>query len=140
MVNPLTRCVQDYALPPFASMQPSDIGPAIQTAIDELLLDLNSIEDDLGSPEADITWEAVMDRLEIIDDPLDRLWGVVDLLKHVANGPELRVVEAQMQASVAAIHARRAQSAPIYHAMQKLRASEAYTTTFTSEQQVTPPQ
>ncbi|RHY15581.1 hypothetical protein DYB32_010745, partial [Aphanomyces invadans] len=77
MVNPLTRCVEDYSLPPFAQMRESDIVPALRTAMAELALDLNAIEDDLSDPDADLTWESVMDRLEIIDDPLNRLWRIV---------------------------------------------------------------
>ncbi|KAF0690226.1 Aste57867_18373 [Aphanomyces stellatus] len=128
MVNPLTRCVEDYALPPFASMRPSDIAPALRTAIDEMTLDLNSFEDDLDSPDAEFTWESVMDRLEIIDDPLDRLWRVVIHLTKVMNSPDLRLVEAEMQDEVLAIQNRRAQSPVIFHAMNALRASHEWAT------------
>ncbi|KAF0690228.1 Aste57867_18375 [Aphanomyces stellatus] len=134
MVNPLTRCVEDYALPPFGSLRVQDIAPALRTAIDEMTLDLNSIEDDLDSPESDMSWESLMDRLEIIDDPLTRLWNIVVHLTRVMHSPELRQTEAELQEEVLAIQSRRAQSAIIFHAMQSLQASDEWTS-LTPEQQ-----
>ncbi|KAG9409159.1 hypothetical protein AC1031_019421 [Aphanomyces cochlioides] len=123
MVNPLTRCVEDYALPPFAELRVSDIVPAVRTAIAELALDLNAIEDDLSCEDAEIEWESVMDRLEIIDDPLARLWNIVAHLGTVSNSPELREAKAEVQAEVLAIQSRRRQSVDIFRAMEALRAS-----------------
>ncbi|CAK4327133.1 unnamed protein product [Aphanomyces euteiches] len=132
MVNPLTRCLEDYALPPFAELRVSDIVPAIRTAITEYALDLNAIEDDLSFFQDDLTWESVMDRLEIIDDPLDRLWRIVDHLQDVANSAELRAAKAEVQAEVLAIQSRRLQSVEIFQAMQDLRDGSEWP----SEQQV----
>ncbi|ETV95088.1 hypothetical protein H310_11371 [Aphanomyces invadans] len=134
MVNPLTRCVEDYSLPPFAQMREADIVPALRTAMAELALDLNAIEDDLSDPDADLTWESVMDRLEIIDDPLNRLWRIVIHLSYVANSPELRAAQVEVQAEVVTIQSRRAQSVEVFQAMNKLRASPQYDT-YTVEQQ-----
>ncbi|KAF0690230.1 Aste57867_18377 [Aphanomyces stellatus] len=127
MINPLTRCVQDYALPPFGSMRVEDIAPALRTAIDEMTLDVNSIEDDLADPDAEFTWESVMDRLEIIDDPLERLWQVVIHLTKVMSSPDLRAARAEMEESVLKMQTRRAQSTIIFEAMMTLKASAAYT-------------
>ncbi|KAG9409156.1 hypothetical protein AC1031_019418 [Aphanomyces cochlioides] len=110
MVNPLTRCLEDYPLPPFAQLRVSDIVPAIRTAIREYALDLNAIEDDLSFFQDDITWESVMDRLELIDDPLNRLWRIVLHLTSVANSAERRQAKAEVQAEVLAIQSRRLQS------------------------------
>ncbi|CAK4165114.1 unnamed protein product [Aphanomyces euteiches] len=134
MVNPLTRCVEDYALPPFAQLRVSDIVPAIRTAIQEYALDLNAIEDDLSYFEDEITRESVMDRLEIIDDPLNRLWRVVLHLTSVANSVELREAKAEIQAEVLAIQSRRLQSVEIFEAMQTLRDGPEWPN-LTSEQQ-----
>ncbi|KAF0685945.1 Aste57867_22226 [Aphanomyces stellatus] len=134
MINPLTRCVQEYQLPPYATMRASDIAPAIRTAIDELELDLAAIEDDLADSDAELSWESVMDRLEIIDDPLSRLWGVVELLSLADNSPDVRAAEAELQGEIAAIESRRQQSAEIFRAMEALRASPTFVT-YTAEQQ-----
>ncbi|CAK4224629.1 unnamed protein product, partial [Aphanomyces euteiches] len=134
MVNPLTRCAEDYALPPFAQLRVSDIVPAIRAAIQEYALDLNAIEDDLSFFQDDITWESVMDRLEIIDDPLNRLWRIVLHLSGVANSAELREAKAEVQAEVLAIQSRRQQSVEIFEAMQTLRDGPWWAE-LTSEQQ-----
>ncbi|CAK4069492.1 unnamed protein product [Aphanomyces euteiches] len=136
MVNPLTRCLEDYALPPFAQLRVSNIVPAIRTAIREYALDLNSIEDDLSFFEDDITWESVMDRLEIIDDPLNRLWRIVLHLSGVANSAELRDAKAEVQAEVLAIQSRRLQSVEIFEAMQTLRDGPHWAALSTEQQRM----
>ncbi|CAK4090523.1 unnamed protein product [Aphanomyces euteiches] len=133
-MNPLTRCAEDYALPPFAQLRVSDIVPAIRTAIQEYALDLNALEDDLSFCDDEITWESVMDRLEIIDDPLNRLWRIVLHLDEVSNSVELREAKAEVQAEVLAIQSRRQQSIEIFEAMQELR-DEPHWSELTSEQQ-----
>ncbi|KAG9409146.1 hypothetical protein AC1031_019409 [Aphanomyces cochlioides] len=108
--------------------------PCLGHAITEYALDLNAIEDDLSFFEDDLTWESVMDRLEIIDDPLDRLWRIVDHLQDVANSAELREAKAKIQAEVLAIQSRRLQSVEIFQAMQDLRDGSEWAS-LTSEQQ-----
>ncbi|RHY15263.1 hypothetical protein DYB26_015467 [Aphanomyces astaci] len=135
MVNPLTRCLEDYSLPPFATLRVSDIVPAVRAAIAEMALDVNAIEDDLSDPDADISWATVMDRLEIIDDPVNRLWRIVIHLSSVADSPELRLAQSEVQAEVLTIQSRRAQSVPVFRAMQRLRASRGFHEDLTAEQQ-----
>ncbi|RHY67407.1 hypothetical protein DYB30_003330 [Aphanomyces astaci] len=135
MVNPLTRCLEDYALPPFATLRVSDIVPAVRAAIAEMTLDVNAIEDDLSDPDADISWATVMDRLEIIDDPVNRLWRIVIHLSRVVDSPELRLAQSEVQAEVLTIQSRRAQSVPVFRAMQRLRASRGFHEDLTAEQQ-----
>ncbi|ETV63608.1 hypothetical protein H257_19463, partial [Aphanomyces astaci] len=135
MVNPLTRCLEDYALPPFATLRVSDIVPAVRAAIAEMALDVNAIEDDLSDPDADISWATVMDRLKIIDDPVNRLWRIVIHLSSVADSPELRLAQSEVQAEVLTIQSRRAQSVPVFRAMQRLRASRGFHEDLTAEQQ-----
>ncbi|KAG9409158.1 hypothetical protein AC1031_019420 [Aphanomyces cochlioides] len=136
MVNSLTRCLEDYALPPFAQLRVSDIVPAIRTAIREYALDLNAIEDDLSFFQDDITWESVMDRLEIIDDPLNRLWRIVVHLQGVSNSAELREAKAEIQAEVLAIQSRRQQSVEIFEAMLELRDGPHWESLTTEQQRV----
>ncbi|KAF0685911.1 Aste57867_22264 [Aphanomyces stellatus] len=130
---PSRGCAEDYALPSFASMKPSDFAVALRAAIDDATFDLNSFEDDLADPAAEFSWSSVMDRLEIINDPLDRLWRALLHLSEVMNSPELRAVEAEMQTEVLAIQHRSTQSHAIFHAMAKLRTSDE-SATFSPEQ------
>ncbi|RHZ13606.1 hypothetical protein DYB37_010265 [Aphanomyces astaci] len=134
MVNPLTRCMEDYCLPPFATFHARDIAPAVRAAISEYALDLNALEDDLCDAD-DLCWTSVMDRLEIIDDPLRRLSSILEHLSTVANSPELRSAQDDVQEDILAMQSRRAQSPVVFHAMQTLRASPAFDSEFTTEQQ-----
>ncbi|RHY48129.1 hypothetical protein DYB38_008839 [Aphanomyces astaci] len=134
MVNPLTRCMEDYCLPPFSTFHARDIAPAVRAAISEYALDLNALEDDLCDAD-DLCWTSVMDRLEIIDDPLRRLSSILEHLSTVANSPELRAAQDDVQEDILAMQSRRAQSPVVFHAMQTLRASPAFESEFTTEQQ-----
>ncbi|RHY80729.1 hypothetical protein DYB28_008954, partial [Aphanomyces astaci] len=121
VVNPLTRCVEDYSLPPYAQLRPDDIAPALLTAMAEFASDLEAIEDDLACPDAEISWESVMDRLEIIDDPLERLWCIVLQLMKAVNMPELRAAHSELEDQVVRLQNKRAQSVVVYQAMTALR-------------------
>ncbi|RHY72506.1 hypothetical protein DYB38_009652 [Aphanomyces astaci] len=136
VVNPLTRCVEDYSLPPYAQLRPDDIAPALLTAMAEFASDLEAIEDDLACPDAEISWESVMDRLEIIDDPLERLWCIVLQLMKAVNMPELRAAHSELEDQVVRLQNKRAQSVVVYQAMTALRDGPTYVT-LTTEQQVT---
>ncbi|KAF0702293.1 hypothetical protein AaE_016022 [Aphanomyces astaci] len=135
VVNPLTRCVEDYSLPPYAQLRPDDIAPALLTAMAEFASDLEAIEDDLACPDAEISWESVMDRLEIIDDPLERLWCIVLQLMKAVNMPELRAAHSELEDQVVRLQNKRAQSVVVYQAMTALRDGPTYVT-LTTEQQV----
>ncbi|RHZ17552.1 hypothetical protein DYB37_012674 [Aphanomyces astaci] len=134
VVNPLTRCVEDYSLPPYAQLRPDDIAPALRTAMAEFASDLEAIEDDLACPDAEISWESVMDRLEIIDDPLERLWCIVLQLMKAVNMPELRAAHFELEDQVVRLQNKRAQSVVVYQAMTTLRDGPTYGT-LTTEQQ-----
>ncbi|ETV85613.1 hypothetical protein H257_03318 [Aphanomyces astaci] len=113
----------DCGLPPYQSFRAEDFGPAIRAAIDDMVLELNSMEDDLANPDMDLTWSNVMDRVEFIDDPLSRLWNVLFFLCGVVDTPILRTTMADLQAEVLTVQSRRNQSAEICRAMEALRAS-----------------
>ncbi|RHZ13032.1 hypothetical protein DYB37_010041 [Aphanomyces astaci] len=113
----------DCGLPPYQSFRAEDFGPAIRAAIDDMVLELNSMEDDLANPDMDLTWSNVMDRIEFIDDPLGRLWNVLFFLCGVVDTPILRTTMADLQAEVLTVQSRRNQSAEICRAMEALRAS-----------------
>ncbi|RHY28764.1 hypothetical protein DYB32_005725 [Aphanomyces invadans] len=137
MVNPLTRCTEDYSLPPYAVLRASDVAPAVRAAIAEYTLDLNALEDDLCEADlSTLTWESVMDRLEIIDDPLEKLATILKHLTWVANSPELRAACGDVQPDIVEIKSRRAHSDIVFRALQALRASPAYEADFTVEQQL----
>ncbi|RHY18038.1 hypothetical protein DYB32_010447 [Aphanomyces invadans] len=136
MVNPLTRCMEDYCLPPYATFHTDDIVPAVRTALAEYALDLNALEDDLmDAGESNLCWESVMDRLEIIDDPLRRISMILEHLRSVVDSPDLRAADAEIQPEILAMNNRRDQSDVVFQAMQRLRSRADFNTAFTPEQQ-----
>ncbi|ETV95074.1 hypothetical protein, variant 1 [Aphanomyces invadans] len=136
MVNPLTRCMEDYCLPPYATFHTDDIVPAVRTALAEYALDLNALEDDLmDAGESNLCWESVMDRLEIIDDPLRRISMFLEHLRSVVDSPDLRAADAEIQPEILAMNNRRDQSDVVFQAMQRLRSRADFNTAFTTEQQ-----
>ncbi|KAF0697957.1 Aste57867_11387 [Aphanomyces stellatus] len=124
--NSLLQCVAERTLPPFQKLQVEEMAPAVRHAIAQLDRDLSTFEESLRTPGRKLTWESVMDTLEVRADPLERLWGIVGHLMSVKNSPELRQVHADLQAEVVTIFTRFAQSEDIYHAYKELRASECW--------------
>ncbi|CAK4290431.1 unnamed protein product, partial [Aphanomyces euteiches] len=133
MVNPLTKSLWEDSLPPFQHLNVSDIRTAIRLAIDDMVLEINSMEDDLSSPNAELSWELVMDRQEILTDPLDRMWKVLTLLCEVVSTPELRKARDDLEDDVLMVQTRRVQSVEICRAMESLRAGPEWSS-YSAEQ------
>lgn len=80
--NPL---LNDYHLPPFQSIRPEHIKPAIEARIAACK---QVIEQVVATPSP--SWETVMAPLEHVDDLLERSWSPVSHLNAVVSSPELR--------------------------------------------------
>ncbi|CAK4777519.1 unnamed protein product [Aphanomyces euteiches] len=98
-----------------------------------MVLEINSMEDDLSSPNAELSWELVMDRQEILTDPLDRMWKVLTLLCEVVSTPELRKARDDLEDDVLMVQTRRVQSVEICRAMESLRAGPEWSS-YSAEQ------
>ncbi|KAH9128997.1 hypothetical protein AeMF1_000914 [Aphanomyces euteiches] len=122
MENLLTKSLWEDNLPPFQRLNVAEISAAIRTAIDDMVLEINSMEDDLSSPHAELSWEFVMDRQEILVNPLERMWIVLTEMSDLVSTPELRQARAELEEDVAMVQTRRVQSVEICRAMESLRA------------------
>ncbi|RUO39578.1 oligopeptidase A [Pseudidiomarina aestuarii] len=80
--NPL---LNDYHLPPFQSIRPEHIKPAIEARIAACK---QVIEQVVATPSP--SWETVMAPLEHVDDLLERSWSPISHLNAVVSSPELR--------------------------------------------------
>lgn len=80
--NPL---LNDYHLPPFQSIRPEHIKPAIEARIAACK---QVIEQVVATTSP--SWETVMAPLEHVDDLLERSWSPVSHLNAVVSSPELR--------------------------------------------------
>jgi oligopeptidase A len=82
-----TNPLLDFSdLPPFASIQPSHVAPAI----DELIAKAQAALDTATAPEFPADWKQLSAVLDVQTEKLSRAWGAVGHLNSVADTPELR--------------------------------------------------
>lgn len=84
MSNPL---LTPHILPPFSSIKPEHIQPALERILKESREELASL---LESSEH--RWETLMPALEAMEDRLNQMWSPVGHLNAVMNSPALREV------------------------------------------------
>ncbi|CEA04831.1 oligopeptidase A [Pseudomonas saudimassiliensis] len=84
MSNPL---LQSYDLPPFSSIQPSHIKPAIEQVLADSRAQLAAL---LDNPPAQWSWSTLVEPLDEMGERLSRAWSPVSHLNAVMNSPELR--------------------------------------------------
>ena len=82
--NPL---LQKNTLPPFNKIMVEHVEPAIDYILDENKKELN----DLIKNTKNYTWENFFQKIENMDDRLQRVWSPISHLHSVADNNELRV-------------------------------------------------
>ncbi len=82
MSNPL---LTQHTLPPFSSIKPSHIQPALESILNDNRRALTEL---LGKDT--YTWESLIMPLEAMEDRLNQMWSPVGHLNAVMNSPELR--------------------------------------------------
>ncbi len=91
--NPLL----DIGIPaPFDRIRAEHVEPAIHELLDRARSELEALAS-AGDP---LTFESVMDRLDLLTDPLDRAMGAVKHLEAVATYPELRAAHNAVEPAV----------------------------------------
>lgn len=116
--NPL---LYSEGLPPFESIKPEHVVPAMEALLAELGDELDRIERSATS-----TWESTVQPLEALGERLGRAWGVVGHLMGVQNSDELRAAHEEMQPKVVEFSLRMGQSRPIYEGLLALRESPEF--------------
>jgi oligopeptidase A len=117
-VNPLLK---GKGLPPFESIQPEQILPAMTQLLEELENELSQLEAHLVP-----TWEGLIEKLTPIEERLGWSWGIVSHLMGVKNSPELRSAYETIQPQVVQFYNRLSQSVPIYRGLQALKTSQKW--------------
>ena len=116
--NPL---LSDAAIPDFAAIKPSHVGPAIRQLIEETRQELAELERNVAPG-----WDGLVLPLERLGEGLSRAWGAVGHLMGVRNSDALRTAHAGCQPDVVAISLEVAQSPIIYQAFKTLREGEGW--------------
>ncbi|MEN8214458.1 MAG: oligopeptidase A [Pseudomonadota bacterium] len=111
--NPL---LGDYELPPFGSIRPEHVEPAI-----DYLLQLNreSVEQLLNSVETP-AWKSLVEPIEMMEDRLNRAWSPVSHMNSVVNSGELREAYNACLPKLAAYAADMGQNRRLFEAYQQV--------------------
>ncbi len=121
MNNPLL----DFSgLPRFAEIQPSHVGPAVDTLIAENGTILSQVLAQATAP----TWEHFVAPLEDANERLSRAWGQVSHLNAVINTPELRDAYNANLPKITQYWATLAQNEALFAGYKALRASPEFET------------
>lgn len=125
--NPL---LASHTLPPFSSILPEHVEPAIQQLINESRAQLAETLSQSTAP----TWNSLVAPLEAQSDKLDQAWSPVSHLNAVANSEALRDAYTRSVALLTEYGTEVSQNQALYDAYAALRASEEYVTLSTAQQ------
>ncbi|AFP85229.1 oligopeptidase A [secondary endosymbiont of Ctenarytaina eucalypti] len=119
MTNPL---LTSFLLPPFTTICPECIVPAVKAAIEQCR---HTVEEVVAQSEP-FTWENLCYPIADADDRLSRIWSPVSHLNAVKNSEELRIAYDQSLTLLSAYSTWVGQHAGLYQAYRKLRAGKYY--------------
>ena len=105
-------------LPPFATIKPEHVEPAMTQLLAELETELSKLESTVQP-----TWHGLVEPLDRLTERLRWSWGIVGHLMGVKNSPELRTAYETVQPQVVQFYNKLNQSKPLYEAFKALRAS-----------------
>lgn len=119
MNNPLLAY---NALPPFSSLQPLHIEPAIR----QIIADNQQVLDRLVNNEGEEpTWANLIQVLENLEDRLTSAWSTVSHLFYVSNSPELRDIYERCQPLITQYVTHLSQNEALYRRISRLRDESA---------------
>ena len=119
MTNPL---LQEHPLPPFSSIQPEHVEPAIVQLIES---NLQSIRRMLDENHA-YTWNNLIDPMEDLDDRLNKTWSPVSHMNSVVNGEALREAYNACLPKLSQYSTELGQNHALYRAYQQIADSDEY--------------
>lgn len=109
--------LQQESLPKFASIEPSQLTPAVTELVETLDKDFDKFETKISAEGYDATYDNVMPELEKMQFPLGYVWGVAGHLQGVKNNDELRVAYEENQPKVVTTMTKFSQSAALFNAL-----------------------
>ena len=120
MTNPL---LQDFDLPPFQQIDTSMIKPAIEQILDDNRMRIKQLE-----TIDEVSWENLVQPLEVLDDRLDKAWSPVQHLNSVKSSDELREVYESCLPLLSEYGTEIGQNRKLYEAYRKLADSASFST------------
>ena len=129
MSNPL---LQNNLLPPFSTLQPDQIEPAIDQLLADNRQQLESILNNLTAP----SWENLVAPLEALNDRLSQAWSPVSHMNAVVNSDALRDAYNACLPKLSQYWTEMGQHQPLYEAFKALRESDVYPVLNEAQQKV----
>ncbi|WP_193074646.1 oligopeptidase A [Pseudomonas sp. FME51] len=120
MSNPL---LQSYDLPPFSSIQPSHVKPAIEQVLADSRAQLAAL---LDSPPAQWNWDTLIEPLDEIGERLTLAWSPVSHLNAVMNSAELRDAYNSCLPLLSEFSTEMGQNQALYAAYRQLADSDGF--------------
>jgi oligopeptidase A len=117
VANPL---LQQEDLPKFASIQPTDLTPAVEDLLSKMNQDFDSFETKLTQASGSMEFDDVLPELERMQFGLGYAWGVAGHLNGVKNGDELRQAYEANQPKIVEAMSKFRQSKPVYDALSAI--------------------
>ncbi|MFZ4832433.1 oligopeptidase A [Rouxiella sp. Mn2063] len=125
--NPL---LAPFALPPFSSIRPEHIVPAVQSVIDEC----RAVVEQLVAQSGPFTWDNLCQPLAESDDRLNRIFSPIGHLNSVKNSPELREAYEQCLPLLSEFGTWMGQHAGLYQAYRSLKDGANFATLTLAQQ------
>ena len=129
MTNPLLTMT---GLPPFASIKPEHIVPAVTQAI----ADCDAVIADVLANDDAVTWASLVAPLEESDDRLGRVWSPIGHLNAVVSSDELREAHDACLPLLSEYQTKVGQNQQLFLAYQGLHDSSEFATLSTAQQKV----
>ena len=117
MSNPLLTMGLD--LPDYPAIKPNHI----EEAVSSLLKNAYQALDEAVALEIEPTWDNLITPLELSNQSLGRVWGVVNHLTSVLDSPDLRAAHAKMLPLVTAYSSSFEQNLDLFEKYKQIRAS-----------------
>jgi oligopeptidase A len=118
-------------LPPFDTITPEHVVPAMTQLLEELDRSLTTLEANVIP-----TWTGLVEPLDEITDRLGWSWGIVGHLMGVKNSPQLREAHQTMQPAVVQFYTQLGQSKPLYDGFKALQSSAEWETLDEAQQRI----
>jgi oligopeptidase A len=128
--NPLLRYAlspDDFGgLPPFAMIAAEHVEPCVDALLGDLAAARAALEQNLERKTEDVTYDDVVEAVADLTEPLERAWGIVGHLMGTKNHTALRQAQQAAQPKVVLAFMELSQSEPLFRALEKIRASPAF--------------
>jgi len=129
MKNPL---IQTEGLPAFENINASYIEPAI----DQLLSESRTAVKSLLASATEFSWDNLLQKLEDMDDQLNRAWSPASHLHSVADNDQLREAYNACIAKLSDYSTEMGQNEELFHAYEQIAKAESFKSLTTAQQKV----